>query len=214
MERPAFFRRDFDRDTSAAPLATVEAPLTKEDLEEAWRNGHEAGVLRGRAEAAAQAEAELQAAQTQITAIFAGQLQAFLARTDDHEQTLEAQLFDFAIAAGEKLLPDLIETRAHHRTMAQIRRGLRMALGSRMMEVRISPQDHGLLGPEIDELSIRHGLSSRMRLTIDPARGPGDIRIAWDHGCLEASFRDIATGILDVLRHARPSPVFEEGPTP
>jgi flagellar assembly protein FliH len=213
MDRPAFFRRDFDREAQSQPADPAEAPLTREDIEEAWRNGHEAGLLRGRAEGRAEAEADLQARRAHLATLFAETLQAFIARSEDHEQALEAQVFDFAIAAGEKLLPELIETRAHHRTMVQLRRGLRMALGSRMMAVRISAQDHDILAPEIDELSLRHGLSSRMRLTIDPAFHPGDLRIAWDHGALETSFREIAAGILDLLHHARPAqpPLATEG---
>lgn len=202
----AIFQRNFDREAApdGVPLAGPDAEAFERRIEavraEAYAAGHRAGITETEARLLGGAEERRAEALTRL----AGLLGDLFAAREEHEQALEAQFFDFTIAVGEKVMPELIGARAHHQVMAQMRRGLRMALGSRQIRIRISEADAELLSPEIDRLLAEQGLEGRGLILRSPDLGPGDLRVDWDRGGLDYSFREICEGLLDVLRKARP----------
>lgn len=202
----AIFQRNFDREAApdGVPLTGPEAEAFERRIEavraEAYAAGHRDGTTETEQRLLGGAEERRADALTRLAALL-GDL--FTAR-EEHEQALEAQFFDFTIAVGEKVMPELIGARAHHQVMAQMRRGLRMALGSRQIRIRISETDAELLGTEIENLLADQGLAGRGLILSSPELGPGDLKVDWDRGGLDYSFREICEGLLDVLRKSRP----------
>jgi len=202
----AIFQRDFDREAApdGVPLAGPDAEAFERRIEAVREEAYAAGRLAGVAETEARLLGGAEERRAAALARLADLLTDLFAAREEHEQGLEAQFFDFAIAVGEKVMPELINARAHHQVMAQMRRGVRMALGSRQIRIRVSEADADLLEPEIERLLAERGLEGRGRVLRSAELGPGDLRVDWDRGGLDYSFREICEGLLDVLRKARP----------
>jgi flagellar biosynthesis/type III secretory pathway protein FliH len=202
----AIFARNFDREAApdGVPLAGPDAEAFERRLEavraEAYTAGHRDGSAETESRLLGGAEERRAAALVRLSSL----LGDLFSTREEHEQALEAQFFDFAIAVGEKVMPELIGARAHHQVMAQMRRGLRMALGSRQIRIQVAETDADLLTPEIERLLADQGLEGRGRVLRSDVLGPGDLRVDWDRGGLDYSFREICEGLLDVLRKARP----------
>lgn len=197
------FTRNFDTEAERPAQAAPKGP-SAEEIEEIRRAAFEAGVAQGRAEGLAEAQETLDARRQAALEQIVPSLLSFLGDRDAHDQAIEAQFFDFAISVCEKVFPELLEGQAHHRAMAQLRRGLRMALGSRQIRVIMSPVDRDLLKNDLEALSRQNESEPRLKISSDSRLGSGDIRIEWDHGGLDYSFAALCSEILEALRRARP----------
>lgn len=199
----AIFTRNFDLEAEEPNRPAPKGP-TAEEIEEIRRNAFEAGLAQGRAEGLAEAATTLEARREAALEQLVPALLSFLGDRDAHDQAIEAQFFDFAISVCEKVFPELLEGQAHHRALAQLRRGLRMALGSRQIRVIMAPVDRELLKADLEALSRQNDSQPRLQISSDPRLGSGDVRIEWDHGGLDYSFAALCSEILEALHRSRP----------
>lgn len=197
------FTRNFDTELEDPSLAAPKGP-SPEEIEEIRREAFEAGRAQGRAEGVQEAAETLEARREAALERIVPALLGFLGDRDAHDQAIEAQFFDFAISVCEKVFPELLENQAHHRALAQLRRGLRMALGSRKIRVIMAPVDRDLLKADLEALSRQNDGEPRLQISTDQRLGSGDVRIEWDHGGLDYSFAALCSEILEALRRARP----------
>jgi flagellar assembly protein FliH len=201
----AIFKRDFDHETETE-LRRRTGLISEAELAKACQDALEEGERRGRAaaEMALRAEAELLRAQS-LSRIREG-MDRLLTERERQERELETQLMDFAIAVGEKVMPDLIETRAHQQVISRIRKGLRMGLGSGHIRIQASARDLALI--ESDLQTIISGLPApdRVELSASAELAPGDLRVDWDQGGMSYSFTTVCTEILTLLRKSKPAP--------
>ena len=200
------FFRNFDIE-NIGPASESKTPLKNVDimaLEDAQKKGFDEGFEAGKEAMRAEIHQDIEARKYAVLEGLSKGLQDFMRDTVQSENLLETQFFDFAISVGERVMPELIETRAHHRTMAQIRKGVRMALGSRQLQIWISKLDHELLGDELEILLKESGMSDKTALIADEDIEPGDVKLSWDHGGLEYSFALMCREILENLKKSRP----------
>ena len=129
---------------------------------------------------------------------------ALLTERETHERALETHLLDYLIAVGERLMPELIASRAPHQVMAQIKRGLRMGLGSGHVRVRLSTQDLALIGPDLGALISGPDHRGRVDVSAQDGIPAGDISVEWDRGALDFSLATICDEILELLRKSHP----------
>ena len=197
------FTRNFDAELEERSPTVPKGP-SAEEIEEIRRAAFEAGRAQGRAEGVQEAAETLEARREAALERIVPGLLSFLGERDAHDQAIEAQFFDFAISVCEKVFPELLESQAHHRALAQLRRGLRMALGSRKIRVFMAPVDRELLKADLEALSRQNDGEPRLQISTDQRLGSGDVRIEWDHGGLDYSFAALCSEILEALRRARP----------
>ncbi len=200
----AIFSRDFDRETEREARLHG-GRVTEADLEEIRRAAFAEGERQGRLEAETRMREAAETRRAEALRRVRDGVDALLAGRETHERALEAHLLDYAIAVGEKVLPELVSARAHQHVMSQIRRGLRMGLGSGRVRVRLSAEDRGLIGPDLDRLIAELGREGRVDLIVDAAGVRGDVSVEWDRGGLEFSLAAVCEEILSLLRNAKPS---------
>lgn len=201
----AIFKRDFDQETETE-FRRRTGLISEAELAKACQDALEEGERRGRAaaETALRAEAELLRAQS-LSRIHEG-MDRLLTERERQERELETQLMDFAIAVGEKVMPDLIEARAHQQVISRIRKGVRMGLGSGHIRIRVAAADLALI--ETDLRSLICGLPDpdRVEVITAPDLPPGDLRVDWDQGGMSYSFTAVCAEILTLLRKNKPDP--------
>lgn len=200
----AIFSRDFDRETEEE-VRLHGGRLTESDLEEVRQAAFAEGHRRGRIEAETRMRDAAETRRAEALRRIRDGVDALLAGREAHERSLEAHLLDYAISVGEKVLPELVSARAHQHVMSQIRRGLRMGLGSGRVRVRLSAEDRDLIGPDLDRLIGELGREGRVDLIVDAAIARGDVSVEWDRGGLEFSLAAVCEEILALLRNARSS---------
>mgnify|MGYP001773580872 CR=1 FL=1 len=201
----AIFPRDFDKEANMDARETG-GILSEAALQEIRDAAFEAGRAQGEREAEARMRgaAETLRAQT-LTRIGEG-VSRLISDREEQERSLEAQLLDYAIAIGEKVLPDLVETRSHQHVISQIRKSVRMGLGSSRVRIRLSGKDLDLIGSDPEALGISPEHAARVALVACDRLRPGDLEIDWDQGGLSYSFSAICEEILNLLRKSNPAP--------
>lgn len=200
----AVFSRDFDRETERE--ARIHGGrLTEADLEEIRQAAFAEGHRQGRIEAETRMREAAETRRAEALRRIRDGVDALLAGREAHERALEAHLLDYAISVGEKVLPELVSARAHQHVMSQIRRGLRMGLGSGRVRVRLNAEDRDLLGPDLDRLIRELGREGRVELLSDEGVRRGDVSVEWDRGGLAFSLTAVCEEILALLRNARSS---------
>lgn len=211
------FDRDFDREIAEERRAVVrveQARHSDDDLRAAVAEARAEALEQGRAQGRSEAEAEARAneAVARSTALerIAQRLDEAMAAQAKHRAALERQILGYAATTAEKVLPEILEDRAHARALAQIRRGLRLGLGAARLEIAL-PDGAQALHRDVTELVESRGVAARTAITADPALAPGDVRVAWEGGRLDYSFSAICDEILNTLRaHARSTPTSED----
>ena len=211
------FDRDFDREIAEERRAVVRVEQVRhsdDDLRAAVAEARAEAIEQGRAEGRAEAEAEARAAEEAARSAalerIAQRLDMVMAAQAEHRAALEHQILGYAATTAEKVLPEIIEDRAHARALSQIRRGLRLGLGAARLEIAL-PEGAQALHRDVTDLVESRGLAARTAITADPTLAPGDIRVAWEGGRLDYSFAAICDEILSTLRaHARPTPASED----
>ncbi|MGR3625769.1 MAG: FliH/SctL family protein [Limimaricola sp.] len=212
----SIFERDFDREIAQErQVAQRErrARHTDEELLTAIEAVRAEALAQGRAEGRAEAEAEARAAETEArsTALgrIAARLDTVLAQEAEHRAALERQILGYAATTAETVLPEILDSRAHTRALAQVRRGLRLGLGAPLLQIALPPASE--LRADVEALIAKQGLGAQARITEDPALVPGDARVTWEGGRLDYSFSRICAAIRDTLRaRARPHPEPED----
>jgi flagellar assembly protein FliH len=202
------FTRDFDAETEAEVVASVveeERVLTEADLEAARHAGFREGREAGRIEGFDQALDTLEGRRLALSERMEEAVRLFFSEREAHDQALESQFVDFAISVGEKVFPELMETQAHQRSLAQIRRGLRMAMSSRRLIVHLSEEGAEMLESDIRRLAAGAGYDGRLDVVPDRDLDAGDVRVSWDMGGLDYSFCALFNEIVEALRQARPA---------
>lgn len=201
------FTRDFDAELEdETPVINEEpAPLTQADIEAARDEGFASGREVGRGEGFQEALEAIDGRRLELATRMEQQIRLFFTEREAHDQALEAQFVDFAISVGEKVFPELIETQSHQRSLAQIRRGLRMAMASRRLLVHLSEDGVEMLEGDIRRMAESAGYDGRLDVFPDHDLEAGDVRISWDMGGLDYSFCALSNEIMEALRHARPS---------
>jgi flagellar assembly protein FliH len=205
-EMSTIFTRDFDAEIEEEILVSPEEPepLTEADLEVARAEGFAAGREVGRGEGFQEALETIDGRRMELASRMEQQIRLFFTEREAHDQALEAQFVDFAISVGEKVFPELIETQSHQRSLAQIRRGLRMAMASRRLLVHLSEDAVEMLESDIRRMAESAGYDGRLDVFPDHDLEAGDVRISWDMGGLDYSFCALSNEIMEALRHARP----------
>ncbi|WP_341212431.1 FliH/SctL family protein [uncultured Limimaricola sp.] len=211
------FDRDFDREIAEERRAVVQlakARHSDDDLLAAVAEARAEALAQGHAQGRAEAEAEARAAETEARSAalerIAQRLDAVMAAQAEHRAALERQILGYAATTAEKVLPEILEDRAHARTLSQIRRGLRLGLGTARLEIAL-PDGAQALHRDVTDLVESRGIAARTTISGDPTLAPGDVRVAWDGGRLDYSFAAICDEILNTLRaHARPTPTPED----
>ena len=213
----SLFDRDFDRELAEERRAVAQVDKARhsdEALLAAVAEARAEALAQGRAEGRAEAEAEARAAEAEALSTRLGQiaqrLDEMIAARDTHRAALERQLLGYAAVTAEKVLPEILDARAHARALAQIRRGLRLGLDAARLEI-VLPEGAEPLRAEVARLVEAQGLAGRAVLRTDPALAPGDARVAWEGGRLDYSFAAICDEILGTLRAiARATPQTED----
>lgn len=201
----AIFSRNFDQETEDE-ARRIGGVLSEEALSEIRAAAFEEGRAQGAREAEARMREDAETLRAQTLLRISETVGQLLSAREDQERELETQLLDYAIAIGEKVLPDLIETRAHQHVISRIRRSVRMGLGSSRVRVRLSERDRALLGADLERLDLTPEQAARVEIVTCDRLGPGDLEVDWDQGGLSYSFAEICEEILRLLRNSKPAP--------
>lgn len=199
----AIFARDFDRE-SEQEARIHGGRLTEADLEEIRQAAFAEGERKGRIEAEARMRDAAETRRVRTLDQLREKIATLLSEREAHERALETHLLDYVIAIGERVMPDLIASRAPHQVMGQIRRGLRMGLGSGHVRVRLSAEDHALIGPDLEALIAGPEHLGRVEVSVDEEARAGDVSVEWDRGALDFSLAAICDEILELLRKSHP----------
>lgn len=202
----AIFQRNFDQEADMDARRSG-GLLSEQALQEIRDAAFEAGRAQGAREAESRLRDAAEALRAQLLVQIGEGVSRLLTEREQQERALESQLLDYAIAIGEKVLPDLIETRSHQHVISQIRKSVRMGLGSSQVRIRISGPDRDLLGSDLDRLGLAPEHAARVKLVTCERLGRGDLEIDWDQGGLSYSFSAICEEILSLLRKSQPAPV-------
>lgn len=208
----AIFQRDFDREAEQE-ARTRAGRLTEAELDAIRSAAFAEGERKGRLEAEERMRGAAETLRAESLRELRDGLVTLLSGREAHERALETHLVDYAIAVGEKVLPELISTRAHQHVIAQIRRGLRMGLGSGRVLIRLSPEDRAILGPDLDRMIADAGPEGRVCVEVSGAVRPGDLSVTWDRGGLDYSLTAICEDILTLLRNSKPTEDVRAGNT-
>jgi flagellar assembly protein FliH len=201
----AIFQRNFDHEADMDARGTG-GLLSEAALQEIRDAAFEAGRAQGEQEAKTRMRGAAETLRAQALTRIGEGVARLLSDREEQERSLEAQLLDYAIAIGEKVLPDLIETRSHQHVISQIRKSVRMGLGSSRVRIRLSGQDLDLVGSDPEALGIAPEHAARVALVACDRLKPGDLEIDWDQGGLSYSFSAICEEVLTLLRKSNPSP--------
>ena len=192
------FETDFDAEPpSASPGPDASAVLEAAAHESASRDaayeeGYAAGLAAARAEEGRDLCDLLGAVSREIGTLHAG------ART--HRAAMEAQALDFARAACERIAPELVAAMGSDRAAAEVRRCLRLVVGSARIDVAMSPTSLERHGESLGRTLDAAGPDGRVRLRGDPSLADGDVRMRWEDGGMTYSMDDALGGLIGALR--------------
>ncbi|TMV83382.1 hypothetical protein FGG78_22860 [Thioclava sp. BHET1] len=201
------FHRDFDAEIEAEVRAEAHARacrFTQEDLDAAVAAAAAAaraeGVREGHATGHAEALSTLAARRAETLDALAPQIAQMLEERLAHRAALESQMAAFALAVCEKIMPEFLATRSAEAAATEVRRAMGLALRSPVLRIRLAAEVRDLLAPEIEAMTADQLDPRQLDIAIDPALGPGEIRVSWQDGFMEYSFDRICQGILSALR--------------
>ncbi len=170
--KPFLFENDFRRPNSQSEARTAAA------IAEAEARAHARGLIEGRAEALAQAEARLADALTRLGLAAAG----LLNQSDARDAEREEQAMTFAIALARTIAGDALEARPLAAVEEAARSALQHLRGVPHLVVRV----HDGLVDAAEELMKRlareRGFEGRLVVLGEPDLPPGDARIEWADG--------------------------------
>ncbi|MHA6345258.1 FliH/SctL family protein [Roseivivax sp. CAU 1761] len=205
------FDRDFDRELEierGGPAAAGDALVSygesdlAERCAEARAEGRAAGFEEGRAAALAQARDEMAAARQAALEALTAAVAGLAEQADAHRALLEQEAADLFARLAETLAPEAVARLAEGRLRAEMLDGLRLAVGSARVRVRLAPDSATRLAPEIARAAEPLGLSGRIEVLPDAEMAEGDGRVEWDDGFAEHSFAQLCERLSGALRAA------------
>ncbi|WP_102223665.1 FliH/SctL family protein [Acidimangrovimonas sediminis] len=215
------FHRDFDAEieAEAREAARVRAAIyTPEDLsaaaEAAAKLAHERGLETGRAEGEAAAMARIEARRADAYEALAPRIDRLLAERLTHRAALEAQLVDFVLSVAEKVLPDFVARRSAEAAADEVRRLMKLTLGSPRLRVRLAPTTRDLMEPELKAMTAERLGTQQVEVVADASLAPGAAHVAWDDGYAEYSYADVCDAILAALKQATADATAPATPEP
>ncbi len=206
-----FFERNFDEERMRAAIAVGQngdAPQADDTLfrnaeERARQHGFDDGYQQGRLDGRAELEGEQATEQDTVLGHLAKCCETLCGDAEKHRHVLEQEMLEFATRACEKVLPELIQSQSSDRVFAEIRRHVRLAMGSPKLTVTISEATHEKHGAKL-EAALKTGSSTTViELLVDDQLAEGDGRMAWQNGMMEYSYERICASVLDALRSVR-----------
>lgn len=207
------FDRDFDQEIEREQAETdrlAVARYTQEELDAALAEVRAAGAEEGRAlgrqEAFAEAEETDRRRKVEALEALAPRVESLLQSGDAHQQALESQVVRFASSVFEKVIPEVMRSRAAARAEDEVRAALAIALGSSTVRVYLPPDAAAAHGLELEEAATAMGHGGRVEVFGDGDLKDGDARVEWDNGFMEYSFGVICERILTALRAAAAKP--------
>lgn len=197
--------QNFDEDPAkAARRASAGKSYDEDETREMVRAAYERGMREGRsqghAEGRAEAEGEMDAALAESLQATAAQLDELARGAGDHRAALEAQVLEFTLSVCDAVFPELVAKMSAERVGAQVRRALKMAIGSQAIRIRLSPQTKDVLARELGHRMEYYRIEQACRIDADPDLAPGDVRMEWDSGSLEYAYETVTGLILEELR--------------
>lgn len=200
----AIFQRNFDREIEHEARLGHRA-ITEPDIEEIRQSAFAEGKMKGRLEAEARMRASTELRRADALEAIRNEIITLVSQRETHERELEAHFLDYAMAVAEKVMPELVSSRAHQHVAMEIRRGLRMGLGSSHIKISLSARDKELIEEDLKELLDSMMQDGKVSVEVSATAVPGDIAVAWDRGSLDSSLSGICEKILGILRKNRRS---------
>ena len=200
------FRRNFDDAEDAARRAETVDPASDAGLqlmiEEARKEGYEAGKREGQhlAETAFAAQEETRLTQERTDIRY--QLNALLETDADHARETEKDVIEMFLALGERLVPELLSAFGPDLAVEQIRKCLQTTRADPVLTVRASGPAAEILQAETAEWRSTPSRPAQIRVEPDPEMTPGMVQVSWDTGRLVYDLEAACTAVLNALRHA------------
>lgn len=211
------FERDFDQEIELEHLEVLRkqrACYTPEDLNEAVerarKEGFDAGRGIGRQEAAAEAAETDRLRKVKALEEVASGIDSMFRTADEYVSALEKQVLSFVLAVFEKIVPEVMDTRARVRAETEVRAALAVALGTSGLRIYLSPVACEEMAEKLEESARQLGHNGRVEISPDPELELGDARVEWDNGFMQYSFGLICERILTALRAAALLPEGEQ----
>ena len=206
-----FFERNFDEERMRTGIAigqngdAVQADdtLLRDADERARQQGFDDGYRQGLLDGRAELEVERAAEKDKALGQLAKCCETLCGDAENHRQVLEQEMLEFATRACEKVLPDLIQAQSSDRVFAEIRRHLRLAMGSPKLTVKISEATYQKHGAKLEAALKTSASTTEIELSVDDQLAEGDARMAWQNGMMEYNYERVCASVLDALRSVR-----------
>jgi len=204
------FQRNFDTESAEpysghAPRAIFsQADVDKmlaEACESAFQAGHRQGFEQGLADVERAAQDDLHATVKSIAA----QVVELVHQVGRHQAHLEEQATDFALAAAERIFPNIQQNMAKDCALQSLQTAFAKLKGVAALEVHLSPATQQKLAAEGIDLAVYAGVGQSVTLVADQAMQAGETRVVWQDGWASYSLEKTCAEILRILRAARKS---------
>lgn len=206
---PFVFDRDFDEEAEFEERRRVHAKraiYTPEDLDEAVnrarKEAYEDGRLAGRTEASIESAETIAARAADALVVLAPQLKQILHQADQHQAALEYQLLDYVLTVFRQVAPELASDTALIRSEAEIKKAIRMAVGTSYLRIHVPADLAGELTEGIEQQVQASGFAGRVQIQTDSRMKPGDTRVVWDNGLMDFSLMELSDKVLIALKQA------------
>lgn len=206
-----FFERNFDQERMRAGLSVgpngdafeTDETLSRDAKEQARQHGYDDGYKQGRLDGRAELQGEKLVEEEMALGKISKCCETLYRDAERHRQTLEQEMLEFATQACEKVLPHFIHSQSSDRVLAEIRRHLRLAMGSPKLTVTISEATRERYGAKL-EVALKTGSSTtEIEILVDDQLAEGDARMEWQNGMMEYSYERVCASVLDALVWAR-----------
>ncbi|WP_191090041.1 FliH/SctL family protein [Histidinibacterium aquaticum] len=168
----------------------------------AFAEGHAAGKADGLEEAAR----SLQAREAETLERLGDRIRTLQQGAEAHRTALEEQVLAFVLQIAEQVFPEFITDHGPARAETELRRTVRMALGSPTLTISVSPEVLPGIRRAIDLAAEAQDYPGQLEIRADEALAPGDATAAWQTGFMEYSYAAICDRILASLRAKQPQP--------
>lgn len=203
------FDRDFDEEAEFEERRRIHAKraiYTPEDLDaavaKARKEAYEDGRMAGRAEASIEVGESVAARTADALVVLAPQLKQIITQSDQHKAALEHQLLDYVLTVFRQTAPELAKDTALIRTEAEIKKAIRMAVGTSYLRIHVPSELAGELSDAIEQQVQASGFDGRVQIQTDARMKPGDTRVVWDNGLMDFSLTELTDKVLTALKQA------------
>lgn len=206
---PFVFDRDFDEEAEFEERRRIHAKraiYTPEDLDEAVnkarKEAYEDGRMAGRTEASIEASESVAARSADALVVLAPQLKRIIEQADQHQAALEYQLLDYVLTVFRQIAPELATETALIRSEAEIKKAIRMAVGTSYLRIHVPADLASELTEGIEQQVQASGFAGRLQIQADARMKAGDTKVVWDNGLMDFSLTELSDKALAALRQA------------